>query len=98
MNMLAVCGGLLWLSHLLDVYLALNQTIKATSHPHSHRVRLSAACPVELYRPGHQQHKRVVVNILYICRAYESHLDNSFGKHAVKTSPVLDNLTNRSTI
>ena len=46
---------------------------------------LSAACPVELYHPGHQQHKRAVVDILYICRAYESHLDTGFGKHAVGT-------------
>ncbi|RGP81863.1 heterokaryon incompatibility [Fusarium longipes] len=46
---------------------------------------LSAACPVELYHPGHQQHKRAVIDILYICRAYESRLDTGFGKHAVGT-------------
>ncbi|CAF3443463.1 unnamed protein product [Fusarium graminearum] len=46
---------------------------------------LSAACPVELYHPGHQQHKRAVVDILYICRAYESRLDTGFGKHTVGT-------------
>ncbi|KAI1052364.1 hypothetical protein LB507_007510, partial [Fusarium sp. FIESC RH6] len=46
---------------------------------------LSAACPVELYHPGHQQHKRAVVDILYICRAYESRLDTGFGKHAPGT-------------
>lgn len=46
---------------------------------------LSAACPVELYHPGHQQHKRAVIDIKYICRAYESHLDTGFGKHGVGT-------------
>ncbi|KAL4727961.1 hypothetical protein ACLX1H_004665 [Fusarium chlamydosporum] len=42
---------------------------------------LSAACPVQLYHPGHRQHKRAVVDILYISRAFASSLDDKFGNH-----------------
>ncbi|OBS23336.1 hypothetical protein FPOA_03885 [Fusarium poae] len=47
---------------------------------------LSAGCPVQLPQLNPKRHKRAVVDILSISRAYESRPDNGFGKHAPGSS------------
>ncbi|CAG1986072.1 unnamed protein product [Fusarium graminearum] len=47
---------------------------------------LSAGCPVELAQLHSKRHRRAVVDIQSVSRAYESRPDNGFGKHAPGSS------------